>query len=153
MNNSKEKEDDDILKYIQSLLSQKKTREEITTILKGMGWTDDDVNRRFLEMNMEKRKRKKKIIVNIAATIIIIIIIVFILLFSPKSPVKYQQAQTIKAAGEAQVYSEDIHDIIYDNETGQRNDIPVPFAEALARMKREEQERENAALMNRPSQK
>lgn len=126
--------------YIENQLAAGKTRDDITKDVKDMGWSDDEIDICFLRIDDRRKARKRKIIFSISATALVIIAFAFIILFSPRSPVKYEKTQVIKAAGAVETYSEDIHDIIYDNATGQRKNIPIPLAERMARAQREERE-------------
>jgi hypothetical protein len=68
----KEKEEE-ILDYIQGQLDQKKSKEDIINALLGMGWSKEDIDKRFQDLEDLKAKKRKKIIVSIITLLIILI--------------------------------------------------------------------------------
>jgi len=75
-----------LVSYIQDQLSQNKTREEITQVLRGMNWTNDEINQGFLEIDENKQRRKKKIMMNVGATLFVILALIIIIFISSSSP-------------------------------------------------------------------
>ena len=131
----------EVVSYIQTQLSQKKPKEEIIETLKGMGWSEKDINTSFLQIEQNKKGRRKKIIINIAATLILIGFVAALLLFAPNSPLKYHKMQKISPGGKTQVTSQNITGIIYNETTGEKRVIPTNIAEKMAQIKAEEEAR------------
>src|SRR3989344_1391529 len=131
----------EIASYIQNQLSQKKPKEEIIETLKGMGWSENDINTSFLQIEQNRKSRRKKIITNITATLLLIVFLAVLLLFAPSSPLKYQKTQKISHGGKTQVTSQNITGIIYDETTGEKRVIPTNIAEKMAQIKAEEEAR------------
>ena len=131
----------EIVSYIQNQLSQKKPKEEIIETLKGMGWSENDINTSFLQIEQNRKSRRKKIITNITATLLLIVFLAVLLLFAPSSPLKYQKTQKISHGGKTQVTSQNITGIIYDETTGEKRVIPTNIAEKMAQIKAEEEAR------------
>lgn len=101
-----------LLRYVQEQLSKKKSKEDIIKELREMGWPDSKIDNCFLEVERKEKLKRRNIVIGLCAAALIIIAFVFILLFSPRSPLKYKRTMTISPEGSAQ--EEDIFRKVYD---------------------------------------